>query len=513
MKTKNSILLFFGTAFTICIFSLCGDIKKTADEQVDKTKAHINDATELITKTVDEVTNTESPKQEEVDDNSNSCECKLPKAIDGITVKFNSTVPGDINNFTQANANCFAWQQFIALNWPKGPNTNFGDPGDLKLVQWETYMPKDVLFQPNAAPPPPWGTTLIADHHTELMKKSRINLNPKDSKLLFHPSKFGKSNAITGLDIHQAAPQKGPNWLGAQNNTNVWYEIMINEDHYNFINNNGYYDAAVQHDSVNLGVPINFPKGSVNGPVGAIELKAAWMEIDDPSNNKWSRYKLSNAAVQDPTSGQLRKTIVALVGFHILHKTENQPTWVWSTFEQIDNVPGNSSPPDGYNFHNNNCTNRTVNLADGSSVEVVCNENQSPPYSLTQAPPVPTQISRHNPIDATAVTINKLIQENIKKFYPNSVWQYYQLVDVIWSAQIQPDPSQPIPSPRNINVSAMTSGANVVANTTLESYAQTTTCFQCHKYSTIAPFPPDAANNNVFGDFSFVIGAAKYHEQ
>jgi len=102
------------------------------------------------------------------------------------------------------------------------------------------------------------------------------------------------------------------------------------------------------------------------------------------------------------------------------------------------------------------------------------------------------------------------MQDNIKKFYPNSVWQYYQLVDVIWSATPQLDPTQPIQSPRNINVSAMQSGGAVVANSTLESYAQTTTCYQCHVFSTIAPFPPNKVNDNVFGDFSFVIGAAKY---
>ena len=158
----------------------------------------------------------------------------------------------------------------------------------------------------------------------------------------------------------------------------------------------------------------------------------------------------------------------SLVGLHILHKTENQPTWVWATFEQIDNVPGSSSPPDGYNFHNPNCTSKTVNLSGGSTATVNCTVNTSPPYHLNLAAPVPIQITRQNPIDpSSAAPINQLMQKNIKNLYSNSVWQYYQLVDVIWSATSQPDPTQPIQSPRNINVSAMQSGGNIVANTCL----------------------------------------------
>lgn len=494
MKNTNFITVLIGATFILCTFNLCTDLK----EPKDTASEHLVNAKEFISTAVG---------------SGKTCDCAGPNSLDGITINFNSTVPGDISTFNQNNADCFAWQEFISLNWPENGNNDFGAPGDLSFVQWENYMPKDVLLQPNGAPPPPWGTTLVADHHVNNFEKSNLSFNPAKTKLLLNPSKFGKKDTLTGMDIHQAAPFKGPNWLGGQNNTNVWYEIMVNKDHYDFINDNGYYNAAVQHDSVKAGIPINFPKGSVGGLVGAIELKAAWMEMDDPSNLKWNRYKLSKAVVQDPTTGQLRNTTVALVGLHILHKTENQPTWVWATFEQIDNVPGSSSPPDGYNFHNPNCTSKTVNLSGGTTATVGCTANTSPPYYLNQATPVPVQISRLNPIDpSSAAPINQLMQSNIKKFYPSSVWQYYQLVDVIWSATPQPDPTQPIRSPRNINVSAMQSGGAIVANTTLESYAQTTTCYQCHVGSTIAPYPPDAANDNVFGDFSFVIGAAKYDQ-
>jgi len=109
------------------------------------------------------------------------------------------------------------------------------------------------------------------------------------------------------------------------------------------------------------------------------------------------------------------------------------------------------------------------------------------------------------------VPINDSMQNNIRKYYPNSVFQYYQLIDVIWSQILQPDNTTPKPAPFPINTSAMQSGDNIVANVTLESYVQNTnTCYSCHKYSTIAPYPPDSVNNNIFGDFSFAISAASY---
>jgi len=33
------------------------------------------------------------------------------------------------------------------------------------------------------------------------------------------------------------------------------------------------------------------------------------------------------------------KADIALVGLHIMIKTHYRPQWLWSTFEQVDNVP------------------------------------------------------------------------------------------------------------------------------------------------------------------------------
>lgn len=448
-----------------------------------------------------------------------SCQCYSSSPLYNIYVYFNNVVPGDLQSFNQSKANCFAWQEFISLNWPTLPNSSFGAPNDMQAVQWETYMPSNVLFQPNGAPPPNWGT-LVSPEYAKLFKSQRLLFQKTKTKLLTFTSKFDDADTIRGLDFQQAAPFGKPNWLGAQNSTNLWYEIMLNKDYYDFLTKTRYYNAVIQHDSAKAGIPLNFPEGVYKGKVGAIELKAAWMEVPNPQSAQWQRYKLSYATVMDPQTKQLRNTVVALVGLHILHKTTNQPTWVWATFEQIDNVPNVNTayptPPYGYNLNSQNCQPKQVKVktqsGGDSTVTVGCTANTSPPYYLNQAGPVPIQTTRVNGIDPQdAVPVNTRMQAAIKQYYPNSVWQYYQLVDVIWSQSLQPDPTTPIQAPRNINKAAMISGASIVANTTLETYVQkTNTCFNCHVYSTIAPYPLDTANNDVFGDFSFAIGFAQY---
>lgn len=444
----------------------------------------------------------------------NTCDCYSSSPLYNVVINFNNQVPGDLPAFNnQSQADCFAWQEFISLNWPV-QGSAFGTPGDYAPVTWETYMPKDVLFQPGGVKPSAWGT-LVSPQYAAKFKTQKLLMAPTKTKLLTFTDKFDNIDTIKGLTPGQAAPFDGPNWLGAQNKTNIWYEIMLNKDYYDFVIKNGYYNAITQHDSATKGVPMTFPQGEYGGAVGAIELKAAWMEVDSINSPKWKRYKLSSAVVFDSTTGSLKSTVVALIGLHILHKTQNQPTWVWATFEHVDNVPdanGGTPPPYGYNLYNAACKAQQVSLKGGGTATVTCTPNTPPPYYLSQAAAVPIQITRVNKIDPQdAVPINALMQGNIRKFYPNSVFQYYQLIDVIWSQNPQQDPTTPIKAPFPLNASAMTSGSRIVANTSLESYVQNTlTCFSCHKGATIAAYPKDTVNNSIFGDFSFAISAAQY---
>ncbi|MFY0534581.1 hypothetical protein [Nannocystis pusilla] len=69
-----------------------------------------------------------------------------------VPLQLNGNVPPDIyphNN--DRDANCFGWQEFIALNWPVAAGAGFGDPGDTGPVAWQGYMSSNQLFRPDGS--------------------------------------------------------------------------------------------------------------------------------------------------------------------------------------------------------------------------------------------------------------------------------------------------------------------------------------------------------------------------
>lgn len=422
---------------------------------------------------------------------------KYCKIANGDTVPFISRVPQDIGGryipvlSSQVDINTFAWWEFVALNWCMDDHGGFGTPYDtLHPVQWETYITKEQLFPPGGKAPPSWDALTHARQQIQLSGKQVITT----TKLLTSGSKFSAefrsrfdSTILDTNDASEAAPENGPNWLGAQNSTNVWYEIRLNRDIYNFVVNNKFYNAANQIAYTNT-QRMSMPYGILNtDTVGALELKAAWMEVNDITNPKWARYKLSKAIVQDLNTGKYRQTLLALAGLHILHKTASQQSWIWATFEQIDNLPDTTyGIRKSYNFWNPLDT----------SIP-----NQSPSYYLLAGGkgPTPIQVARRNPLPQQSTFVNKIIQASIAENFKGSVWQYYQLVDVIWAGNASQQTSKYAP----LNMGYLNnSGFRIVANTTLETYAQTLNCYSCHAYATIA------GSDTIASDFSFSLGAA-----
>lgn len=435
--------------------------------------------------------------------------------------RFSAAIPGDASPkiASQYDADCYAWWELITLNWPTAQGAGFGDPGDLSPVQWQTWITDSQLFPPGggAAPsnaaPALASDSCAAEAGLELTRARKLPLLRATSK--FHTA----GGEVFGPDqFDEAAPSNAPNWLASQNGHNVWYEVHVSPDEQQFVVQNQFQNANAQWSYVtgdggvsltdagtvvgSGGHAFNLPTGQANGAVGAIETKAAWMEADDPGNARWQSYKLTSAIVIDPSTGKCRAATLALVGLHILHKTASQASWVWATFEHVDNAPDANAntdagvpPPDGgYNFYNPSCVAQTVSVSpacvpDGGTgtspipVSVGCTPNVSPPYYLGPGcAPVPIQVNRTTSIDGTAANQTVAAWQAIQQAYPASVWLHYQLVNVIWSSNAG-EASGPVPVPLQLNAMQP---SGVVANTTLETYAQNTTCTQCHTYATIA---------------------------
>lgn len=456
-----------------------------------------------------------------------------------------SDVPGDTPINDQASLNCFAWQEFISLNWPAAASgggrpagvgaRDFGNPGDLRPVVWETFMDIHQVFNSEGSKPPPWGTPPMVpgacrrvwDGHRILTRTAKISID------------FDAPE-----DINEAFPQGRPGWLADRLGNPVLYEIMIDEPEYDYIVQNGFYNAGTQYERVSAGVHVNLPRGVLDGDVGAIELKAAWATLPDNYRrhrfwrDRWRKYKLSEALVYDEADDDCEEVTVALVGLHILHKTTANPQWTWATFEHVDNSPDQQAVDDGtaedrYVFFDPGCTTRSVpdscrtlsvdgcRPAPDPPDQTSCVPNTEPAYCLDlgneECPPYPIQVTRVNPIpnsgDNLVVQLNRAAQELIRSgANRDSVWQYYQLVGVLWSGapvDEQLPGSKPPKTPLTISGMRPDTVPLPLSNTVLETYIQNATCVDCHQTAALAWSADDDTDYESFAsDYSFVFQSA-----
>ena len=445
--------------------------------------------------------------------------------------------PKDFALTRQADANCFAWQEFISLNWVASgrmrgqPDTTvtpaqFGDPNDARAVVWETYKESDEVFLANAEDPGPWNA----------WPKGRSS--PTVKVLGGMRSELDPEPVLDLTDIGQASP--GHPWLTAQNGILTLYERRMNEDEYNYIVQNKLYDADVQWEFVQAPVAtttsaqtqpvgISLPDGTANsaayGPLGAIETKAAWLELPDQAD--WPRYKTSKAVVNYP--GKPPKTVtVGLVGLHIIHKTALGQQFIWATFEHRNNCPdrtqvANKQLAPAYTYYNPNCDPATdpykcVANANPTRVNGGAQNNKYEwPIQVVRDTPLPTRANNN------IVGLNQYVWAQIAAQNADSVFLNYELVNVLWSNQnttIQPGAHTPLVAAQ------LSPGLNQepVASTVLETYVQNLTCLTCHASAPIAHVKqqsttkiynpatagqPSTATNPYAADYSFLLNNAQ----
>jgi len=136
------------------------------------------------------------------------------------------TTPTDIVLTRQADVNCFAWQEFISLNWVASsamrgqpdvsiPPQQFGEPNDLRPTVWETYKESDEVFLANAADPGPWNAW------------PKGNSGPTVKVLGGMRSELDPEPPLDLSDIGQAST--GHPWLTAQSGILTLYERRMNE--------------------------------------------------------------------------------------------------------------------------------------------------------------------------------------------------------------------------------------------------------------------------------------------
>ncbi len=347
----------------------------------------------------------------------------------GFYSSFSGEVLGDAPSTTsQKTVNCFAWQQFIGLNWPAAGH-RFGEAGDRAPVRWQSFPGEADILRPASAPPSPDERAPLPAACAARVKAAGFS-QPEDLTILQAPAGRGQKRSRINSTEQAGASDNEAAWVGASNGANLWYEIRLNRPEADFIVANRLYDAADQAKFIAAGHPFVLPMGEADGHAGAIELKAAWMEVPDPKNPKWAYFKTSEAAILDAADSDCRLTEVALVGLHIIQKTALQPSFFWATFEHIDNVPDESGPVSGsYNLlqrslpaaavavNDPRCLVGPEAAAQPRNVTIGCAPNSRPPYRIGgDCPrPAPSRPPGRVPISRIPMTSTRWSRPGIAK--------------------------------------------------------------------------------------------------
>jgi cytochrome c len=431
--------------------------------------------------------------------------CYLPSDVEGKLQQKNQ-------NVVQRATDIFSWQAFIALNWPAQDMP--------EKVVWQTWKSLDEVFpprQPFGSKAPNSDTSACGANLLKLHDQSPNVHNLLDADLQAAVSDATLPATLTDQDGHLTR-----------------YNIRINPTMVKYIVEKQLDDATAQEAAT-----------SVSFPHGSIVLKAAWREVNDSND---SRFYTTEACVceSEKTIDRKGKTLnvivgcqqktMGLVGMHIVTKTKSAPQWIWSTYEQVDNV--------AVNYANEQTTNPKTGKTQTISKQVPpsyynpsCKDcptdKQTPkgvPAQLTRLIPIPsvapnckqetqavddiellnTQVQDALRNSSTAVDDIKQLNLQAQDALGNSstidqVFQYYELVNTQWAVphkvphKVPHSVKSKLSSLMQTDIKAAV--PPIVANLTMESYVQqTSTCIGCH--STARTINPEKF---VSSDFTFVL--------
>jgi hypothetical protein len=383
----------------------------------------------------------------------------------------------------------FAWRAFIALNWPSASETSKrGEPDRPRALSesggrvWETFKSDYELFQIDSegrsVEPAPWA--------------SYGGRNPCGPGVDNRQKTIASFAPFADFNQPSFAVGEPANPLVAQNGAYTRYEIHFNAAEFNAFAANGW----------SHGLNLPDPSHPARFPVGSIAVKAAWRPLTsaDPPSAR-SRAYVERAEIVDVAKTLAEGHVVcseqdvALVGLHIAIKTASRPQWIWSTFEQVDNVPpageGEAREPDArdagvpYSYYDPSKPRRLW-----------------PPFGSTGTIPVgwtnppkpdasPMQVVRRHPIDPSIMAVNRAYWNapGVK----GTVWEHYMLVAVQWPTSREAAtpsndggyfPGEPEGAGRGDESYKSTAAPEEnLINTAMETYLQDrpSSCMACHQ--------------------------------
>jgi hypothetical protein len=408
--------------------------------------------------------------------------------------------PHDILPQSQQLADTFSWKTFIAMCWPAdlrtcGPDTSGATILDGKgPLVWESYLTSDEVFVAPPATPAPWCELLQAKAKHRALPKKVLELAQKTGVYRFI-NRTSKSPHALG----QASGQP----LVDQNGRFVRYEVRMNKEEYDYITTNSLWNVTGQQNYTKNN-KISFPTSASS--VGPMEFKAAW-KILGAGDDATKFYTIKAIVFNDDSlnlSPGPNPVTLGLVGLHIAHKTPSQRFWVWSTFEQVDNLTTS--------FFNDTCKSCPINTPPSGGPNYKELGPDGKPLHK------PTQVTRVNAIAGTGGNEDPFI-DGINVYFQNllhgSVWANYSLVSTQWlfNEDVFPDYLANTvqetylqgPNPPAHGTYTISAGEQYFQSPDYHPFSPSvsSSCMGCHSKATLN-FSPNAS-----ADFSFLLGEAK----
>ena len=349
----------------------------------------------------------------------------FPDGVTGLTIEFFDD---------------YSWRAFIGLVWPAKVGERGVPDASAELsekgrpVVFETFKSDWEIFQPQGAAPSAW-QAVGGENPCKV-----ANLTSDDLVL----AAFSKFNNLGQAGF-------GPRLVGplvAQNRTYVRFQTAFNKIEFEQIAQGKLYLRGIL-------------KGTMTFQPGAIDIKAAWIDMKDIAHSE--RFYTREAYLLDLETETCSKAKVGLVGLHIVQKTPSRPQWIWSSFEQVDNI-----------LEDRSLSPATFHAGDATPMP---DEN---PYSFPPPVQVPAafNVDRLKPVHASTAKTNEIYRKMLAD--AGVPWQFYKLVVTQWPIPIGDPAADGKP---NKTFPGSGSSQTAFANLTMETFDQKTIikgCMNCH---------------------------------
>lgn len=390
--------------------------------------------------------------------------CSVPADVEGGLRQANYSV-------RQRAADLFSWEVFIALDWP-ARNGRRGVPDPTVPITapgprvWETWKASSEVFRERGGLP-------VAPEPWDAPEPMPAACGGAKKFLMFDEKVDDELDAVVQPTY---ADGTLPGTLTDQARHRVRYEVRMNRTAFDYVVDRRLWSGLVQNEV-----------REVSFPAGSQIVKAAWREVDAAAKGRF--HTIDACLCEEGPDGKptgCRLQPMGLVGFHIMSKTPSTPQWVWSTFEQVNNVQSTHGAP--ASFYNPACRDCPTNrqLPAGQ------------PNQVTRVIPIPSHdpdCSRPDQAVDNIAQLNRDMQAALRR--TGSVFQQYELVATQW-----PDLTAPAVQGQPPTVIAPIPA--LLGNTTLETYIQdTSSCMGCH-----AVAGTDRTRYWVSSDFTFTLNNA-----